>query len=113
MIAHLCHQADWQQALQAGEYRPPSLVSAGFIHASLPEQVLAVANRFYTGNYDLLLLWIDPQRVSAPVRYEPADGELYPHIYGALNLDAVRGASAFSPDADGVFRHLPPGGPES
>jgi uncharacterized protein (DUF952 family) len=107
MIVHICPSAAWEEAQKTGEYRPPSLNVEGFIHASLPEQVLAVANRFYAGRSDLQLLWIDPQRVHPSIRYEPADGEMFPHIYGALNLDAVRVVCAFPHDIDGLFRQLP------
>jgi uncharacterized protein (DUF952 family) len=45
------------------------------------------------------------------MRYEPpGDGELFPHIYGALNLDAVVRILDFPPAADGSFA-LPPGLP--
>lgn len=112
MIVHICETLAWDEAKRAGEYRPPSVDAEGFIHASLPEQVLGVANRFYAGQNDLLLLWIDPQRLRASIHYEPADGELFPHIYGPLNLDAVQIVLAFPADADGVFRRLPPAGPQ-
>ena len=107
MIVHICQADAWDEAQKSGAYRPPSLDTEGFIHASLPEQVLQVANRFYLGKNDLLLLWIDPQRVRPSIRYELADGEQFPHIYGVLNLDAVLAAYAFPPDVDGAFRQLP------
>lgn len=112
MIVHICQKTAWEAAQQAGEYRPSSLAAEGFIHASQPEQVLPVANRFYAGQNDLLVLWIDPRRVRASIRYEPADDELFPHIYGVLNLDAVQVVRPFPPDAQGVFRRLPPAGSE-
>jgi uncharacterized protein (DUF952 family) len=109
MIVHICERAAWVQAREIGEYRPVSLAAEGFIHASEPPQVLEVANRYYAGKQDLLLLWIDPQRLRPELRYEPADGELYPHIYGALNLEAVVAVDAFPPDEDGIFCQLPSG----
>ena len=44
---------------------------------------------------DVVLLHIDPERLAAagvPVRLEPApeSGELFPHLYGPLPLEAVR-----------------------
>lgn len=107
MILHICDSVAWDEAQKTGEYHPPSLDVEGFIHASLPDQVLWVANRFYAGRNDLLLLWIDPQRVRPSIRYEPAEGTLFPHIYGSLNLDAVQAVRPFLPDADGVFRQPP------
>ena len=106
MIVHIVERRVWEQARLAGEYRVASLETEGFIHTSRPEQVLPVANRFYRGTPDLLLLWIDPQRLLAPLCYEASDGEVYPHIYGPLNLESVLRVSALAPDADGVYRFL-------
>ena len=107
MIVHICDRAAWDEAQKMGEYRPESLTVEGFIHASQPGQVLGVANRFYLGRQDLLLLWIDQERVRPDIRYEPADGDLFPHIYGAINLDAVVAVFPFPPDTDGMFHQLP------
>ena len=106
MIVHIVERRLWEQAQQAGEYRAASLATEGFIHASRPEQVLLVANRFYSLVPDLLVLWIEPQRLLAPLRYEAVDGDVYPHIYGPLNLDSVQRVCPLTPDADGVYRTL-------
>ncbi len=94
-IVHLCPRMDWEAAQQAGAYRPTSLDTEGFIHCSRPEQIAGVAERFFQGQRDLVLLWIDPALVRAPIRWEATDGELFPHIYGPLNLDAVIRVTAF------------------
>jgi uncharacterized protein (DUF952 family) len=107
MIVHICRREEWEPAIAAGCYRAASLDSQGFIHASRPEQAITTANRFFAGAADLLLLWIDPQRLMAPLVFEPADDESFPHIYGALNLDAVVQVCEFQPEADGVFRRMP------
>lgn len=88
-IVHLCQRAQWEAARRAGAYRPASLEGEGFIHCSRPEQIGEVARRFYRHLPDLVLLWIDPQRVHPEIRWETADGETFPHIYGPLNLEAV------------------------
>ena len=106
LIVHIVEKKVWEEAKQAGEYCAASLATEGFIHSSRPEQVLGVANRFYRGVADLLLLWIDPQRLLAPLRFEASDGELFPHIYGPLNLDSVIRVCKLAPDADGVYRIL-------
>lgn len=104
-IYHITTQTDWQEAQRGGEYRADTLASQGFIHCSTREQILPVAKRFYSGRHDLLLLSIDTEMVSAPVRYENLEGDaaLFPHIYGALNLDAVVKAAGFPPGSDGTF----------
>lgn len=103
-ILHICSRRDWEIARQAGEYTAASLASEGFIHCSTPGQVVKTANRFYRGQTDLVLLIIDAGRVTAEIKYEAADTDLFPHIYGPINLDAVVGAREFAPDADGTFQ---------
>ncbi|MHA3960663.1 DUF952 domain-containing protein [Synechococcus sp. LTW-G] len=97
-LYHLTLASDWQQARQQGEYRistrGQSLDQVGFIHASYAHQLEATHQRFYADLEDLRLLVIDPTRLAAhglEVRPEAAPGseELFPHVYGALPLDAV------------------------
>lgn len=113
MIYHITTAAAWQAAQSAGTYTADSLAAQGFIHCSTAEQVARVANTVYTGQTGLVLLVIDPAQLHAALHVEPADstipvdhaaGEMFPHLYGPLNLDAVVDVLAFPPDADGVFR---------
>jgi uncharacterized protein (DUF952 family) len=94
-------------AQAGGEYRAESLVAQGFIHASTASQVVDTADRFYRGQDGLVLLCIDSSRVGAPIKYEAASSAehagLFPHIYGALNLDAVERVVALPCRADGTF----------
>jgi uncharacterized protein (DUF952 family) len=104
MLWHITSPADWEKAQNSGEYRADSLLSEGFIHCSTTEQLAATANRFYAGRTDLIALVIDDYKVTAPIRYEDLNaGDLFPHIYGPLNLDAVVMAIAYVPDHNGYF----------
>ena len=103
-LVHLCTRAAWQAAQSQGSYQPASLSAEGFIHLSRPDQILKVANTFYRGLPDAILLWIDPACLIAELRWEPVDADIFPHLYGALNLDAVVAVSKLLPDPDGVFR---------
>jgi uncharacterized protein (DUF952 family) len=112
-IFHITYAADWRAALDAGSYklstRGRTLEEEGFIHCSYAFQVLGVANTFYRGEHNLVLLVIDTELLSAPLKPEPpAPGaDPFPHIYGPLNVDAVAQVLAFEPDDDGTFT-LPP-----
>jgi uncharacterized protein (DUF952 family) len=109
LIVHIVSQADWQAVQSLDEYQAISLKEEGFIHFSRPEQVIGTANLYYLGQQDLLLLWVDRQKVVSDLRWESSHGEIYPHLYGPLNIDAIVRIDAFPPDADGVFRDLPQG----
>ncbi|MBC7972908.1 MAG: DUF952 domain-containing protein, partial [Verrucomicrobia bacterium] len=61
------------------------------------------ANSFFPGQTGLVLLWIESDRVQSDIRYEASNGDHFPHIYGALSLDAVTQAIDFEPNADGNF----------
>lgn len=107
-ILHITSRTQWEAAQQAGVYRGDTLDSEGFIHNSTPSQVIAVANARFHGQPDLVLLDIDTERVRPAIRWEAADnGQVYPHIYGPLNVDAVRRVHPFPPQPDGSFV-LPP-----
>ena len=103
MILHICSAGEWQ-ASPDGHYRCASLDHEGFIHCSRPEQVVEVANRLFHGRQGLVLLVIDPELVTAEMRYEDGgNGNFYPHIYGPLNVRAVTAVVAFEPNSDGSF----------
>jgi uncharacterized protein (DUF952 family) len=102
-LVHLCQRSAWDQALAAGEYRAPSLEREGFIHCSRAQQIQRVALRFYGDLPGLILLWIDPERVRPEIRWEEADGESFPHLYGPLNLDAVISYQDYDPVSGALF----------
>jgi uncharacterized protein (DUF952 family) len=106
-ILHICPADDWNKAITDGLYRATSLATEGFIHCSKPEQILDVANRYFPGVGGLVLLWLDPGKLTAELRYEISEGDVYPHVYGPLNLEAVFAVTKISPESDGVFRTLP------
>ncbi|MDB5074205.1 MAG: hypothetical protein JWO42_384 [Chloroflexi bacterium] len=94
----------WEAARIAGFYTPPDYAAEGFIHASTPRQLPAVAAKHYHGRSNLVLLYVDAAMVRAEIRYEGrAGGEQYPHIYGPLNVDAVIEAVEVTANADGSY----------
>ena len=105
LIYHIARRADWESARTSGLYTADSLATEGFIHCSTARQVLATAQRIFAGRTDLVLIAIDSARVKAAIRYENLEGgrELFPHIYGPLEMIAVIAAHAFPPNADGGF----------
>ncbi|MGL4462605.1 MAG: DUF952 domain-containing protein [Planctomycetia bacterium] len=104
-IYHLVWQSDWTAVAADGLYRPASLTAEGFIHLTRePEKVVEVANLFYPGPGDepLLLLTIDPARLTAPLKYEdPGCGWLFPHLYGPMERTAATNAAPLRWTADG------------
>jgi glutathione S-transferase len=108
-IFHIADATAWGDALSAGEYRcstlGKTLDEVGFIHCSRREQVAAVANALCHGRSGLVLLTIDRTRLRAEVRDEDlaGTGDVFPHVYGPLNVDAVERVVAYAPGPDGRF----------
>lgn len=111
IILHIVEKEAWRKAKEQNVYAPQSLQTEGFIHCSTSETVIEVANRLFRGQSNLLLLCIDLDKVAAKVLFEKVaepEGWIFPHIYGALNVDAVVREIDFEPDANGFFT-LPAG----
>jgi len=84
---HITTRVAWEEAQAAGVYRASSLDDVGFIHLSTAAQWRATLERFFAGARDLVLLEIDPRGLD--IRFERADGEDFPHLYGPLPVAAV------------------------
>ena len=107
-LVHLIGAAQWRVALDAGTVVDASLVTAGFVHLSRPDQVALPAQRLFAGRQDLLLLVVDPARLRDEVRWEPGDSEndaslRFPHLYGPLPVAAVTSVLPYRPRPDGAF----------
>lgn len=101
MIYHITTPVEWKLAQENGQYSAPSLDTEGFIHCSTAVQIVPVANAFYRDVDEVILLCIDEDKIRAEVKWEaPAhveghnapensETQLFPHIYGVINLDAV------------------------
>jgi uncharacterized protein (DUF952 family) len=107
LILHITSQSEWQEAQVRGAYTAPSLQTEGFIHCSTDQQVTHVANAFYRGRGDLVLLVIDESKLTSELKWEapagpPASGisvtDLFPHVFGPIALTAVASVLDFKPD---------------
>lgn len=79
-----------------------TLEDEGFIHLSLARQVPGVADAFYQGR-DVVLLTLDPHRLSARVEFERPEGadDDFPHLYGPIPREAILAAEPVPTRADG------------
>lgn len=107
LIYHIADASDWEKARKEGEYRSPNLGLFGFIHCSTEEQIIKVANFQYEGQEGKVLLEIDEELLNSRVEYEKVPGapfdEVFPHVYGPIDLEAVTGWAPFEPGPDGRF----------
>jgi uncharacterized protein (DUF952 family) len=114
LIFHITSRRVWDEAQERGNYRAESLATEGFIHCSTVTQVLSVAENFYKGQHGLVLLVIEPTLLSSDLKWEPPSGgtpppgvpkgDMFPHIYGPINLDAVVNVVELEEDPQGKFK---------
>src|SRR5579862_4586377 len=109
-IYKICSETLWQEARRAGVFAGAGVdAQDGFIHFSSAAQVAETAAKHFAGAGDLVLLTIDADRLGAALKWEPSrGGGLFPHLYGALPLDAVLWAAPLplGPDGRHVFPEL-------
>lgn len=98
--------ADWRAAQGSGVVAWSAAdLRDGFMHLSTYGQALETARRHFSGQDDLVALEIDARRIAGALRFEPSrGGDLFPHLYGELSLDAVLRVRPLAEDAAGGFR---------
>ena len=80
----------------------------GFIHFSTAAQAEETAAKHFAGQHDLLLVSIDSAALGDALKWEPSrGGALFPHLYGALALSAVRKVEPLPLGPDGRHRFPP------
>ena len=95
MIFHITDGATWEASQQAGEHtgstRGIDLAEEGYIHCSTAAQWPGVLERYYSDATDLVLLHVDEEQLTSRLVYEQLPGmpEVFPHVYGPINLAAV------------------------
>jgi uncharacterized protein (DUF952 family) len=111
-IYKICERAQWRAAEASGHY-PGSSVDErdGFIHFSTAAQLAETASKHFARAADLMLVAVDAAALDTQLRWERSrGGDLFPHLYAALPLRAVRWARPLPDEVDGrrLFPELEP-----
>lgn len=89
LIYHIVLPEVWA-AFDTELYRPKGLADEGFIHCSFANQLDGVIKRYYSKAKNIVVLEIETDRLMSRVIKEPStNSEIYPHIYGPVNRDAI------------------------
>ncbi len=80
-------------------------IAEGFIHMSTADQLDRTLRKHFAGNNDVVITAVDLQALGDQVRWEMSkSGQLYPHLYGPLRLDAVVAYGPLARNDDGSVR---------
>jgi uncharacterized protein (DUF952 family) len=90
-IYKICPASAWREAERLGVYRGSADdLRDGFIHFSTAAQVAETARKHFFRKTGLFLIAVDADALGDVLRWEISRGnELFPHLYGELDLGAV------------------------
>jgi uncharacterized protein (DUF952 family) len=92
LIYHIVLPEVWAKVKEEKFYEADSLQAEGFIHCSFAGQLETVLHRYYKDVERVLILHIEPKLLASELVEEPSTGgEIYPHIYGKINANAIVG----------------------
>jgi len=109
-VYKICTAAALDEARGAGRFEGSSDdFRDGFIHLSRRDQLAGTLAKHFAGQQDLILLAVDAEVLGEGLRWEVSrGGELFPHLYGPLDLAHVLWFEALPLGDDG--RHSLPAG---
>lgn len=90
MIYHFIPMERWKEVKDQDYYRTESLDEEGFIHCSKKNQITEVADFKFGDEEKLMILKIDEEKLEPEIKYEGEKDNKFPHIYGKLNMEAVK-----------------------
>lgn len=102
-IYKICSASAWREAERQGVYRGSADdLRDGFIHFSTAAQVPETARKHFLGQTALFLVEVDEATLGKALRWERSrNDELFPHLYGELDLGAVIAVHQMQARADG------------
>jgi uncharacterized protein (DUF952 family) len=103
VIYKICQRKEWLAAEQHGEFRgSKDDVRDGFIHLSTAAQLAGTLAKHFAGATNLLLVAVDAGALGRSLRWETSrGGDLFPHLYAALPLKAVRWTRPIADEVNG------------
>jgi len=101
---HLVPAEIWEAQRSGERYRPEAFEREGFVHCTDGlAHLLVPANAYYRDDpRPYLALEIDLDAVAAPARFDD-EARRYPHIYGPVDVAAVRRVLRAERSEDGTF----------
>ena len=103
LIYHIATQNEWDDHASAATYAPLAHEKDGFIHCCDLHQLEPVANQYFPGRDDLVVLELVPTKLEPETRFEQSGEEKFPHVYGPINKDAINRVTRVRCNANGLF----------
>ena len=105
LIYKVTNRSEWKAAKDAGVFAgAPVDFEDGYIHFSTEEQVRETVEKHFQGQTELLLLCVEFSRLGHEIKWEESrGGQLFPHLYSQLPIEAVVEVIDLPSGTDGSF----------
>ena len=105
IIFHIIDKTELENIEGSRYYKPASLENEGFIHCSRINQLVRVAQSHYKQRNGIFIMAIESTKAGSPVVFEDLYNlnEKYPHIYGPVEMTAVKNIYPMEETADGFL----------
>ena len=103
VIYKICPASVWREAERQGAFRGSEVdLRDGFIHFSTASQVCETARKHFFGQAGLFLIAVDAGSLGKALRWERSrNDELFPHLYGDLDIGMVTAVLSMHARSDG------------
>jgi len=103
-IYKICSKEEWKIACTTGCFEGAAIdLLDGYIHFSTASQVPQTARLHFKERKGLVLVAVEAKRLGDDLKWEAArGGELFPHLYGTLDVGAATLVSDLPVAADGA-----------
>ena len=106
-IYKIINKEDLEKARSSGTYFGSSKdIKDGYIHFSGKEQVKSTFKKHYSGKENLILLKVATLKLDHLVWEQSSDGNFFPHLYSALDLNNVDEEYEINLDSQGNHKLL-------
>ena len=89
-VYKICSKFEWLEYKKKGQLTGSKKdLEDGYIHFSGEDQVESTLKKFYTNQKDLILLKVDTLKLDHLLWEQASDGNMFPHLYSALDMSNV------------------------
>lgn len=104
VIYKICPKSLWDDAETAGQFAGAGIdLADGYIHFSTADQAPETARLYFSNTPDLVIVAVDAAPLGDALKWEESrGGQLFPHLYGSLQMSAVVWVKPLPIDHDGA-----------
>ena len=103
LVYKILNASDWQTTISLGFTQTALDEGDGYVHLSTRAQVAETLRLHYADQPDVRLFEYVVEEMSGPVRWEESrGGQLFPHLYARLRIDAAKRTWILQQGPDGI-----------